>query len=118
MLFRSVVDWKGQIVTMADRAYLTEAMPMAVVWGRDDMVIPVRHASNVAALAPKAHVDVIAHSGHFPHKDHPERFVALLSDFVSTTQPATYSRARWRRMLKAGLTAPVGPLAPVRDITA
>ena len=26
---RAVVDWRGQIVTMADRAYLTEAMPMA-----------------------------------------------------------------------------------------
>ena len=25
---RAVVDWQGQIVTMADRAYLTEAMPM------------------------------------------------------------------------------------------
>ena len=41
---RAVVDWRGQIVTMADRAYLTEAMPMCVVWGRDDQVIPVRHA--------------------------------------------------------------------------
>ena len=30
-----MVDWKGQIVTMADRAYLTEAMPMCVVWGTD-----------------------------------------------------------------------------------
>ena len=26
---RAVVDWRGQIVTMADRAYLTEEMPMA-----------------------------------------------------------------------------------------
>ena len=50
---RAVVDWRGQIVTMADRAYLTEAMPMCVVWGRDDQVIPVRHASNAAALAPQ-----------------------------------------------------------------
>ena len=33
---RAVVDWKGQIVTMADRAYLTEAMPMCVIWGDDD----------------------------------------------------------------------------------
>ncbi|MCY7397134.1 MAG: alpha/beta fold hydrolase [Nocardioides sp.] len=115
---RAVVDWRGQIITMADRAYLTEAMPMAVVWGRDDMVIPVRHASNAAALAPEAHVDVIPGAGHFPHKDDPERFVRLLCEFVSATAPAAYSRARWRRMLKAPLTAPVGPLAPVRDITA
>jgi pimeloyl-ACP methyl ester carboxylesterase len=115
---RAVVDWRGQIVSMADRAYLTEVMPMSVVWGRDDMVIPVRHASNAAALAPRARIDVIPDAGHFVHKDHPDRFVRLLSDFVHSTEPARHSRSRWRTMLKAGLTAPVGPLAPVRDITA
>lgn len=115
---RAVVDTHGQIVTMADRAYLTEVMPMAVVWGRDDMVIPVRHAGNAAAMAPKARIDVIPGAGHFPHKDEPELFVGLLRDFVHTTAPVNHSRARWRRMLKAGPSRPVGPLAPVRDITA
>ena len=33
---RAVVDPKGQIVTMVDRAYLTQAMPMLVVWEPDD----------------------------------------------------------------------------------
>ena len=51
---RAVVDWRGQIVTMADRAYLTEAMPMAVIWGREDRVIPVRHASNAFVSLPVA----------------------------------------------------------------
>ncbi len=118
---RAVVDWKGQIVTMADRAYLTEAMPMAVVWGRDDQVIPVRHAGNAAALAPKALVEVIPNAGHFPHKDHPERFAKILHDFVRTTQPAAYSRAKWRALLRAGQTSPVtamGRLSVVRDSTA
>ena len=41
---RACVDWKGQIITMADRAYLTAAMPMCVIWGKDDAVIPVSHA--------------------------------------------------------------------------
>ena len=81
---------------MADRAYLTEEMPMAVVWGRDDKVIPVRHASNAAALAPKARVEVIPNAGHFPHKDHPQRFAKILHDFIRTTRPATYSRAKFR----------------------
>jgi pimeloyl-ACP methyl ester carboxylesterase len=102
---RAVVDWRGQIVTMADRAYLTQAMPMCVVWGRDDRVIPVSHAANAAALAPQARVEVIPNSGHFPHKDHPQRFTKLVTDFVRSTQPATYSRARWRRLLRRGATA-------------
>ena len=51
---RAVVDWRGQIVTMADRAYLTEAMPLCVIWGEDDRVIPATHASLASVLAPSA----------------------------------------------------------------
>ncbi|GAA4688413.1 alpha/beta fold hydrolase [Nocardioides nanhaiensis] len=118
---RAVVDWRGQIVTMADRAYLTQAMPMAVVWGREDHVIPVRHASNAAALAPEARVEVLPNAGHFPHKDHPERFAKIVHDFIRTTRPATYSRGKWRSLLKAGQTtvpAAMGRLSVVRDSSA
>lgn len=104
---KAVVDWQGQIVTMADRAYLTEAMPMWVVWGREDRVIPVRHANAAAGLAPNARVEVIPDSGHFPHKDHPQRFARIVQDFIRTTEPATYSRARFRRLLKTGGVSPV-----------
>jgi pimeloyl-ACP methyl ester carboxylesterase len=99
---RAVVDWQGQIVTMADRAYLTEEMPMAVVWGRNDQVIPVAHANNAAKLAPSARIEVIPNAGHFPHKDHPERFAKILHEFVRSTTPATYSRARFRTLLRNG----------------
>jgi pimeloyl-ACP methyl ester carboxylesterase len=109
---RAVVDWQGQIVTMADRAYLTEAMPICVVWGEDDRVIPVSHAARAAELAPGAWIEVIPNAGHFPHKDHPERFVRILHDFIRTTRPATYSRARWRRLLRQGPT-PGTPLEAV-----
>jgi pimeloyl-ACP methyl ester carboxylesterase len=114
---RAVVDWRGQVVTMADRAYLTETMPMAVVWGRDDRVIPVRHASNAAALAPRARVEVIPDAGHFPHKDHPERFARIVHDFIRTTRPAKYSRGRVRRLLRDGRVGPVSPLASVTEIS-
>ena len=113
---RAVVDWRGQVVTMADRAYLTEAMPMAVVWGRDDAVIPVRHANTAAALAPNARVEVIPNAGHFPHKDHPQRFVKIVNDFIRSTQPASYSRARWRRLLKEGQVGSLSPLAAASDV--
>ncbi|WP_183099221.1 alpha/beta fold hydrolase [Nocardioides pelophilus] len=112
-LVRAVVDWKGQIVTMSDRAYLTETMPMAVVWGRDDHVIPVRHSSNAATLAPEAMVTVLPDSGHFPHRDHPEEFVRLLDQFVSTTEPSVYNRARFRRLLRNGATVAPPPLRSV-----
>ena len=110
-LVSGVVDWRGQIVTMRDRAYLTEAMPMCVVWGADDQVIPAKHATEVSALAPRARVVVMADAGHFPHKDHPDDFVDTVDDFVAGTVPATYSRARMRRLLKAGGPSLLEPVA-------
>jgi pimeloyl-ACP methyl ester carboxylesterase len=110
----AVVDWRGQIVTMVDRAYLTQAMPMCVIWGTDDSVIPVRHAGIVAELAPGATVEVIPNAGHFPHKDHPQRFVKLLEEFVRQNPPATYHRGRWRRVLRTGgQSSPPAALTPV-----
>ena len=106
---RAVVDTRGQLVTMVDRAYLTQAMPMLVVWGEQDMVIPVKHARTAAAVAPGAIVEVLGNSGHFPHKDHPERFVKIVNDFIRSTQPASYHRGRWRNLLRNG------PLSPVTE---
>jgi len=103
-LVRSCIDLRGQVITMRDRAYLTAAMPMAIVWGADDQVVPVEHADIVAALAPDARVEVFQDSGHFPHKDHPERFIAFLTSFIRETQPAVYRRTNVRRLLLTGGT--------------
>ena len=112
----AVVDWRGQIVTMVDRAYLTEAMPMCVIWGSDDAVIPVRHAGIAAKLAPGATVEVVPNAGHFPHKDHPQRFVRILDEFVRTHPPATYHRGRWRRVLRnGGESRPPASVTPVHQ---
>jgi len=117
---RAVVDWRGQIVTMSDRAYLTAAMPMLLVWGDEDTVIPSVHLDNAADLAPGVRAAVIEDAGHFPHKDHPELFTEMVDDFMSSTEPAVYSRARFRSMLRAGsqhalavATADDPPIAPL-----
>jgi pimeloyl-ACP methyl ester carboxylesterase len=105
----AVVDWRGQVVTMVDRAYLTQAMPMCVIWGSEDRVIPVKHAALAAEVAPSAVVELIANAGHFPHKDHPQRFVKVVNDFIRSTEPAVYHRGRWRALLKTGLHEPAVP---------
>lgn len=121
---RAVVDARGQIVTMVDRAYLTQAMPMMVVWGSKDAVIPCAHAENAARIAPGAVVEIVPGSGHFPHKDHPARFCKAVRDFVDATRPASYHRGRWRRLLRNGPAAPINAaqageapqLAPVSEL--
>ena len=113
---RAVVDWRGQVVTMADRAYLTHAMPMCVVWGSDDAVIPVSHARLASEMAPEATVEVVPNAGHFPHKDHPQRFVKILNDFIRSTEPAVYHRGHWRTLLKNGREATPTPRQPVAEV--
>lgn len=49
---RAVVDWRGQMVTMLDRCYLTEAIPVQIIWGTKDVVLPVRHAHMAHAAMP------------------------------------------------------------------
>ncbi|MFN8194066.1 MAG: alpha/beta fold hydrolase [Nocardioidaceae bacterium] len=99
---RAVVDWRGQIITMSDRAYLTDDMPMLVVWGDRDQVIPTRHAEAARVLAPHSQVRIVPNAGHFPHRDHPERFVKLLNDFVRRTRPARFDHEQWRAHLRRG----------------
>jgi len=120
-LVRAVIDWRGQIVTMTDRAYLTETMPVAVIWGRDDQVIPSRHLQTAAALACQAETVMFEHSGHFPMKDHPNEFVEFLHGFMQRTKPSVYSRARTRALLRRGSLIRVrqaeggeAPVSPIR----
>lgn len=101
-VLRAVVDRHGQIVTMTDRAYLTESMPLVVIWGADDQIIPASQARRVEALAPGARVEIIEDSGHFPHRDHPEEFVRIVEEFLATTKPSSYNRKRLRALLRGG----------------
>ncbi|GAB7007871.1 alpha/beta fold hydrolase [Nocardioides sp. AN3] len=115
-LVTGVIDWSGQTVTMRDRAYLTAAMPLCVVWGADDRVLPASHAEIVREIAPSAQVTVMEDCGHFPHKDHPEAFAELLDQFIRSTAPATYSRARWRQLLKNGGPAHLSSVEPASEL--
>jgi pimeloyl-ACP methyl ester carboxylesterase len=102
----TVIDWRGQIVRMTDRAYLTALLPVCVIWGSDDDVVPVRHLGVVEEHAPGARVQVFDGCGHFPHRDQPDRFVRALNRFVDTTEPASYHRGRWRALMRRGADAP------------
>jgi pimeloyl-ACP methyl ester carboxylesterase len=96
---RGVVDARGQAVTALDRLYLADAVPMLVVWGSRDPIVPALHAESVRALVPSARVEVFAGAGHWPHLDEPDEFCRILLDFVATTEPAAHDQASWRTLL-------------------
>lgn len=99
---RAVVDWRGQSVTMLDRCYLTQSVPVQIIWGNDDVVVPVSHAQMAHAAMPGSQLEVFEHSGHFPFHDDPDRFIAVVERFIDTTAPADYDQAALRELLRTG----------------
>jgi pimeloyl-ACP methyl ester carboxylesterase len=99
---RAVVDWRGQIVTMLDRCYLTEAIPVQIIWGSEDVVVPVRHAHMAHAAMPGSQLEIFENSGHFPFHDDPARFLDLVHRFMDTTVPPEYDQAALRELLRSG----------------
>src|ERR1700731_913193 len=75
---RAVVDWRGQIVTMLDRCYLTEAIPGQVGWGTKDVVVPGRHAWMAHATMPGSRLEIFEGSRLFPFHDGQARFIDVV----------------------------------------
>ncbi len=96
---RSSVDARGQTVSALDRLYLANAIPMLVIWGSRDPIVPISHADAVRELVPTARVEVFDGAGHWPHVDDPERFCRVLAEFLRDTEPAAHDRDSWRALL-------------------
>jgi pimeloyl-ACP methyl ester carboxylesterase len=99
---RAVVDWRGQIVTMLDRCYLTQAIPVLIVWGTRDVVVPVRHAWMAHAAMPGSRLEIFEGSGHFPFHDDPARFIDVVQRFIDSSEPGEYDQAALRELLRTG----------------
>jgi pimeloyl-ACP methyl ester carboxylesterase len=101
---RAVVDWRGQVVTMLDRCYLTESVPVQLIWGSQDSVIPVSHAQMAHSAMPGSLLEVFDGSGHFPFHDDPDRFVECVEKFIDATKPAVYDQDALRDLLRTGIS--------------
>ncbi|KWX61786.1 alpha/beta fold hydrolase [Mycobacterium sp. NAZ190054] len=100
---RAVVDWRGQVVTMLDRCYLTQSVPVQLIWGDLDAVIPVSHAEMAHAAMPGSRLEIFHGSGHFPFHDDPDRFVEVVEKFIDSTEPAVYDQEYLRGLLRSGI---------------
>ncbi|MEV0946402.1 alpha/beta hydrolase [Rhodococcus sp. NPDC049939] len=99
---RAVVDWRGQVVTMLDRSYLTADVPVQLIWGDQDTVIPASHAHLAHAAMPGSHLEIFEGSGHFPFRDDPIRFLRTIENFLATTRPHVFDEDWWRQVIVDG----------------
>ena len=106
---RSVVDASGQYVTMLDRSYLVQSVPVQIIWGEDDLIIPVDHAHTAHAAIPGSRMEIFEDSGHMPFHDHPDRFVEVVERFIDSTRPADYDQNLMHSLLRTGGREEVAP---------
>ncbi|OBI13775.1 hypothetical protein A5712_04525 [Mycobacterium sp. E2327] len=108
---RSVVDGRGQYVTMLDRSYLVQSVPVQIIWGEDDVVIPVSHARTADAAIAGSRLAIFEKSGHVPHHDHPDRFVEVVERFIDSTRPADHDPNLMHSLLRTGAREDLAPAA-------
>jgi pimeloyl-ACP methyl ester carboxylesterase len=98
---RAVVGTRGQRVSAVDRLYLAEAVPVLIVWGARDSIIPVRHGEHAHRAIPGSRLEVFGDVGHLPQLEAPGRFIAVLERFLRETEPAQFDREEWLGRFRA-----------------
>jgi pimeloyl-ACP methyl ester carboxylesterase len=98
---RAVVGTGGQRVHAGDRLYLAEGIPVLIIWGKRDSMIPVHHGEHAHQAIPGSRLEIFDGVGHLPQLEAPGRFVAVLERFLAETEPAQWDTKQWRARLTA-----------------
>jgi pimeloyl-ACP methyl ester carboxylesterase len=57
-------------------------MPVQLIWGEDDRIMPVAYANAFKRLIPHAHLSVYPNCGHLPQVEKSDDFVQLVTSFI------------------------------------
>ena len=53
-------------------------VPVKIIWGREDKILPVAFAKELKRLLPKAEIDIFENCGHLPHAEKVDEFVEVV----------------------------------------
>ena len=59
-------------------------VPMLLIWGLKDRMIPPNQAEEIAKLNPRLKLVRLENAGHCPHDEYPEQFNSLLLDWLGS----------------------------------
>jgi pimeloyl-ACP methyl ester carboxylesterase len=97
---RSVIHTGGQRVYAGDRLYLAEGMPVLIIWGARDPIIPRHHGENAHEAIPGSQLEVFDGVGHLPQLEAPGPFIAVIERFIAENEPAPFDSEQWRGRLR------------------
>lgn len=79
---RAQVDLGGQREVLLDRLPHLE-LPTLIVWGKRDRVFPYSQGQKAVSNLRQGFLELIPDCGHLPHIEHPNRFAAILGQFLN-----------------------------------
>ena len=71
-------------------------IPLWMLWGRKDGLVPSVHARAFQSAHPEAEVHILEECGHYPHIELPQRFNTLLRGWLDATAVPARRRRRGR----------------------
>ena len=80
-VLRTLVSPLGQREVLVDRLPSLK-IPTLVVWGERDRVLPCSQAKRAVARLQEGSLALIPDCGHMPHVECPDRFLAVLDEFL------------------------------------
>ncbi|MGA8745229.1 MAG: alpha/beta fold hydrolase [Solirubrobacterales bacterium] len=98
---RSVVGTGGQRVDASDRLYLADEMPLLIIWGENDPIIPYHHGVRAHQNLPGSRLELFEEVGHLPQLEAPGRFIAVLDRFLADSDPARFDGEEWRAKFRS-----------------
>jgi pimeloyl-ACP methyl ester carboxylesterase len=78
---------------VVDAAVPTLREPLLIVWGSDDLLVPLAVGEKIHALDPRSELDIVEGCGHLAPKTCPDRVAAATADFLKA-QPAPSGQVR------------------------
>lgn len=88
---RSVVDYRGQAVSAFSRLHFASGLPVLLIWGDDDRIIPVTHGQAAHDAQPGSRLIILPGVGHYPHIEAAAEVTGYIRDFISATTPWRWS---------------------------
>jgi pimeloyl-ACP methyl ester carboxylesterase len=79
-VLRTLRNWRAERVER--EAHLIE-QPTLLIWGENDLEIPLRHGEHLHELMSGARLLVFRHCGHLPQEEYPREFTEVVADFCA-----------------------------------
>jgi pimeloyl-ACP methyl ester carboxylesterase len=57
-------------------------VPVKIIWGEEDRILPVAYARELGKLMPRAQVEIIPQCGHLPQAEKPDLFCDIVGRFA------------------------------------